>query len=64
MSSLKRYRAHYKIATRPNVPKQELLDIVAEHFTVQPKMRDADVISQFLFATRKHLDGVSDSNED
>mmetsp|Transcript_2700 Transcript_2700/g.4973 ORF Transcript_2700/g.4973 Transcript_2700/m.4973 type:complete len:104 (-) Transcript_2700:109-420(-) len=63
MSSLKRYRAHFKLDTRPNIPKGELIDVVARHFSVLPKMRDAEVISQFLFHTRKYLDGTSDSNE-
>mmetsp|Transcript_11363 Transcript_11363/g.15888 ORF Transcript_11363/g.15888 Transcript_11363/m.15888 type:complete len:106 (+) Transcript_11363:70-387(+) len=64
MSSLKRYRAHFKLDTRPNIPKGELIDVVARHIATLPKMRDAEVISQFLFTTRKYIDGTSDDIDD
>ncbi|GAB5371912.1 hypothetical protein AAMO2058_001620600 [Amorphochlora amoebiformis] len=62
MSSLKRYRAHFKLETRPNIPKRELIEVVARHFSSLPKMRDPEVISQFLFTTRKYLDGSDRSD--
>mmetsp|Transcript_19020 Transcript_19020/g.26434 ORF Transcript_19020/g.26434 Transcript_19020/m.26434 type:complete len:105 (+) Transcript_19020:131-445(+) len=64
MSSLKRYRAHFKLDTRPNIPKGELIEVVARHYSQLPKMRDAEVISQFLFTTRKYLESNNDGHED
>lgn len=48
MISLKAYRRHFQLDTRPNAPKIELINAVSKHFASGPKFREADVLSEFL----------------
>jgi hypothetical protein len=54
MSSLKKYQRYFKIETpKPNPNKDELIRSITKHFVSEPKLRESQVISQFLFALRQ-----------
>jgi len=53
MSSLQKYQAHFKVECKTNVTKMDLLESVRRHFTHHPRLREADVISAFLYAIRR-----------
>lgn len=54
MASLKKYQRYFKLETRqPNAGKQDLVRAISKHFAVEPKLRESQVISQFLFALRR-----------
>jgi hypothetical protein len=56
MSSLKKYQRYFKLETRhPNAGKQDLVRAISKHFAVEPKLRESQVISQFLFALRRGM---------
>jgi hypothetical protein len=65
MSSLKKYQRYFKLDTvRPNANKEELIRAVTKHFVVEPKLREAQVISQFLFALRRGMQSIRSSDVD
>ncbi|CEO98549.1 Histone deacetylase complex subunit SAP30 Sin3 binding domain-containing protein [Plasmodiophora brassicae] len=53
MNSLKAYRKHFKLETRPNAPKIELVNAATKHFATMPKFRETEVISAFLQKIRR-----------
>lgn len=53
MASLKRYVRHFQLNVKPNATKAELVQACVKHFAVKPKLREAEVLSQFLYATRR-----------
>jgi hypothetical protein len=56
MASLKKYQRYFKLETRqPNAGKQDLVRAISKHFAVEPKLRESQVISQFLFALRRGM---------
>lgn len=58
MSSLLKYKKHFKLNIRPNAPKIELIQNVKKHFARHPRLRDVDVIASFLFANVAHKERV------
>jgi len=55
MASLMRYQAYYNLDAPPNATKRELMAVVMRHFVEHPQLRDAEVISSFLYANQKYL---------
>lgn len=49
MASLLRYKNFFRLNARPNCTKKDLIGIVMKHFSAHPRLRDAEVISDFLF---------------
>lgn len=54
MSSLLKYKRHFKLNIRPNAPKMEVIHSVRKHFAHHPRLRDVDVLSAFLWANLEH----------
>jgi len=53
MSSLLKYKRHFKLPLRPAAPKVELIAHIRKHFVHHPRIRDVDVISAFLYANQQ-----------
>lgn len=53
MGSLLRYKKHYQLPVRATCPKSELIILVKKHFHQQARLREAETISNFLFANKK-----------
>jgi hypothetical protein len=53
MSSLLKYKRHFKLPLRPDAPKVELISHIRKHFVHHPRLRDVDVISAFLYANQQ-----------
>ena len=57
-----RYAAFYNLEVPPKTTKRELSAIIAKHFSVHPYVRDAEVISNFLFANEKYMKALKIPN--
>lgn len=55
MSSLLKYKRHYKLSVRPQSSKLELLTAVRSHFLHHPSIKDIEVISAFLYANQRYM---------
>lgn len=53
MSSLLKYKRHFKLPLRPSAPKIELIAHIRKHFIHHPRLRDVDVLSSFLYANQQ-----------
>ena len=54
MASLIRYKIFYNLDAPPNATKRELMQVVMRHFSQHPRLRDAEVISAFLYANQRY----------
>jgi len=54
MASLLRYKKQFQLQVRPSAPKRDLIASVKKHFIHHPRLRDAEVMSAFLYANQKH----------
>jgi Sin3 binding region of histone deacetylase complex subunit SAP30 len=53
MASLKRYKNYFQIECEPNASKTKLIQAIKQHFAHYPRLRDAEVIAQFLHANNQ-----------
>jgi len=60
MASLLRYKRYHKLHVRANCPKSELLAVTRKHFIGASRLKDSDVISQFLYANKRALEFADD----
>ena len=51
LAALKRYKRHYRVRTKHNSTKAELVQAITRHFASQPVM-DMDSISFFIYAVK------------
>lgn len=51
VSLLRRYKRHFKLATRPGINKAQLADIVAKHFSKQ-QVDEKEVLTHFLYTCK------------
>jgi hypothetical protein len=52
-ASLLRYKKYFGLVVSPTASKKELLAAVKKHFAHHPRLRDAEVISDFLYRNKK-----------
>jgi len=53
METLKKYSHYFNLETSPKPLKSELVSIVRKHFVHSPKLREADVVADFLYANNR-----------
>lgn len=65
VNTLRRYKRHYKLQTRPGMNKAQLADTVARHFKTIPVV-EKEALTFFIYMAKsyksrfdnKHLDGM------
>lgn len=60
VSLLRRYKRHFKLATRPGINKAQLADIIAKHFSKQ-FVDEKEVLTHFLYTCKNK--NKQESNE-
>ncbi|XP_059157759.1 histone deacetylase complex subunit SAP30 homolog [Physella acuta] len=51
VNTLRKYKRHYKISTRPGLSKAQLADAVASHFKTIP-VKEKDILQMFFYTTK------------
>ncbi len=62
MASLLRYKTYFNLEAPPNATKRELLLVVMRHFSQHPRLRNAEVISAFLYANQRYKKNLGQLN--
>jgi len=53
MPTLKKYREHFNLEAPPKSTKSQLVTVVKKHFIHTPKLRESEVVADFLYANNK-----------
>uniref|UniRef100_A0A914WHI5 Histone deacetylase complex subunit SAP30 Sin3 binding domain-containing protein n=1 Tax=Plectus sambesii TaxID=2011161 RepID=A0A914WHI5_9BILA len=65
-STLRRYKKHFKLATKPGANKQQLVDTVLEHFQTLP-VNEKETLTYFIYTVktgRNRLDQMKSASID
>lgn len=54
VNTLRRYRRHFKLASRPGLNKSQLAEVVAKHFKTLAVHNEKEVISYFLYMAKHY----------
>lgn len=57
LQTLRRYKKHFKIPTRPNMNKAQLADQIAKHFRTIP-IREKEIITYFIYMVKSGLNKI------
>eukprot|EP01135_Chromosphaera_perkinsii_P006682 Nk52_evm84s554 gene=Nk52_evmTU84s554 len=61
VTALKRYKRHYKLPTRHNLNKSELVDAILKHFQAQP-VSEMESVSLFVYTVKNGLNKLDIEN--
>lgn len=63
VNTLRRYKKHYKIATKPGLNKAQLADIVAKHFKTLP-VKEKEALTYFIYMVKNNKSRLDQKSSD
>ncbi|KAL1129863.1 hypothetical protein AAG570_012807 [Ranatra chinensis] len=61
VNTLRRYKKHFKLSTRPGLNKAQLADIILKHFKTLP-VSEKDILSTFFYIVRTNGNKLDQKN--
>ncbi|GJQ78815.1 putative histone deacetylase complex subunit SAP30 homolog [Trypoxylus dichotomus] len=62
VNTLRRYKKHYKVSTRPGLNKAQLADQLMKHFKQIP-VKEKDVLTFFIYTVKTHSNKLDQKND-
>ncbi|XP_071846638.1 histone deacetylase complex subunit SAP30L-like isoform X2 [Apostichopus japonicus] len=63
VNTLRRYKKHFKIQTKPGLNKAQLAEIVAKHFKTLP-VKEKDALTYFIYMVKNNKSRFDQKNND
>ncbi|CAD7090109.1 unnamed protein product [Hermetia illucens] len=61
VNTLRRYKRHYKVSTRPNMNKAQLADTIMKHFKTIP-IKEKEIITYFIYMVKSNSNKLDQKN--
>lgn len=63
VNTLRRYKKHYKVATRPGLNKAQLADVLMKHFKTIPVI-EKEALTFFIYTVKSNSNKLEQRNGD
>lgn len=61
VNTLRRYKRHFKVATRPGLNKMQLADALTKHFKTIP-VKEKDILTFFIYTVKTNSNKLDQKN--
>jgi len=61
VNTLRRYKKHYKVPTRPGMNKAQLADTITKHFKTIP-IKEKEILTYFIYMVKSHSNKLDQKN--
>ncbi|XP_004535180.1 histone deacetylase complex subunit SAP30 homolog [Ceratitis capitata] len=61
VNTLRRYKRHYKVQTRPGMKRQQLADTIMKHFKTIP-IKEKEIITYFVYMVKSNSNKLDQKN--